>query len=56
MGLESVRGPQLSFEPLAFDTLDKFRARYLAHCGLPDCRLYPPSDCSRAVNLVAYLF
>jgi hypothetical protein len=56
MGLESVRGPQLSSGPIAFDTLDRFWARYLAHCGLPDFRLYPPGDCLCAGNLVAYLF
>jgi hypothetical protein len=56
MGLESVRGPHLSSRPLAFDTLGRFWARYLAHCGLPNFRLYPPDDCSRAGNLVAYLF
>jgi hypothetical protein len=36
MGLKSIRGPQLSLEPLSFDTLDRFQARYPAHCGLPD--------------------
>jgi hypothetical protein len=36
VGLESVQGHQLYSEPLAFDTLDKFWARYPAHCGLPD--------------------
>jgi hypothetical protein len=56
MGLESVQGPQLSSGPLSFDTLDRLRARYPAHCGLPDFRLYPPGDYSRASNLVAYLF
>jgi hypothetical protein len=29
VGLESIQGPQLSSKPLAFDTLDRFRARYL---------------------------
>jgi hypothetical protein len=56
VGIESVRGPQLSSGPLAFDTLDRIRARYPAHCGLPDFQLYPPGDCSHAGNLVAYLF
>jgi hypothetical protein len=56
VGLESIRGPQLSSGPLSFDTLDRFQARYPAHCGLPNFRLYPPGDCSRAGNLVAYLF
>ena len=56
VGLESVRGPQLSSIPLAFDTLDRFQAHYPAHCGLPDFRLYPPGDYLRAGNLVAYLF
>jgi hypothetical protein len=56
VGLESIQGPQLSSVPLAFDTLDRFRARYPAHCGLPDCQLYPPGDCSSTGNLVAYLF
>jgi hypothetical protein len=56
VGLESIRGPQLSSRPLSLDTLDRFWARYPAHCGLPDFRLYPPGDCSRAGNLVAYLF
>jgi hypothetical protein len=56
MGLESIQGPQLSYEPLSFDTLDRFRARYPSHCGLPDCQLYPPGDCSHAGNLVAYIF
>jgi hypothetical protein len=55
MGLESIRGPQLSSRPLAFDTIDKFWAQYLAHCGLPDFRLYLTGDCLRAGNLVAYL-
>jgi hypothetical protein len=52
MGLKSVRGPQLSSRPFSLDTLDRFQARYPAHCGLPDFRLYPPGDCSRAGNLV----
>jgi hypothetical protein len=56
MGLESIRDPQLSFGPLSLDTLDRFRARYPAHCGLPDFRLYPPGDCSCTGNLGAYLF
>jgi hypothetical protein len=56
MGLESVRGPQLYFVPLDFDTLDRFQAQYPSHCGLPNFRLYPPGDCSRTGNLVAYLF
>jgi hypothetical protein len=56
MGLKSIRGPQLSSGPLALDTLNRFRARYPSHCGLPDFRLYPPGDCSRASNLVAYIF
>jgi hypothetical protein len=55
VGLESVPGPQLSSEPFSLDTLDRFRARYVAHCGLPDFRLYPPSDCLHAGNLVANL-
>jgi hypothetical protein len=46
--LESIRGPQLSSGPFALDTLDMFRASYPAHCGLPDYRLYPLGDCSRA--------
>jgi hypothetical protein len=53
VGLESIRGPQLSYEPFSLDTLDRFWARYSAHCGLPDFRLYSPGDCSRAGNLVA---
>ena len=56
MGLESVRGPQLSSRPLAFDTLDRFWARYPVHCGLPEFRLYPPGDYSRAGKIVADLF
>jgi hypothetical protein len=56
MDLESIQGNQLSSIPLAFDTLDRFWARYPAHCGLLDFRLYPPGDCSHAGNLVAYLF
>jgi hypothetical protein len=56
VGLESVQGPQFSSKPLAFDTLDKFQARYPAHCGLPDFQLYLPGDCSRAGNLGAYIF
>jgi hypothetical protein len=56
MGLESVRGPQLSSGPLSFDTLEIFWARYPSHCGLPNFRVYPPGDCSYAGNLVAYLF
>jgi hypothetical protein len=55
VGLESVQGPQLSSRPFALDTLDRFQARYPAHCGLPDFRLYPPSDYLRAGNLVANL-
>jgi hypothetical protein len=53
--LESIRGPQLSSRPLSFDTLDRFQACYPAHCGPPDCRLYPPGDCLRAGNLVAFI-
>jgi hypothetical protein len=53
VGLESVQGPQLSSRTFSLDTLDRFRARYPAHCGLPDFQLYPPSDCSHAGNLVA---
>ena len=56
MGLKSVRGPQFSSGPLSFDTIDRFRAQYPAHCGLPDFRLYSLGDCSRVGNLVAYLF
>jgi hypothetical protein len=56
VGLESVRGPHFSSGTLAFDTLDRLQARYPAHCGLPDFRLYPPSDCLCAHNLVAYIF
>jgi hypothetical protein len=56
VGLESARGPKLSSRPLAFNTIDRFWARYPAHCGLPNLRLYPPGDCSRAGNLVAYPF
>jgi hypothetical protein len=36
MGLKSIQGPQLSSRPLSLDTLDRFRAQYPAHCGLPD--------------------
>jgi hypothetical protein len=54
--LESIQGPQLSSEPLSLDTLDRFWDQYPAYCGLPDFRLYPPSDCSRTSNLVAYIF
>jgi hypothetical protein len=43
MGLESVRGPQSSSETLALDTLDRFQARYPAHCGLPT------ADCTRLI-------
>jgi hypothetical protein len=32
-----------------------FGLSYLAHCGPPDCRLYPPGDCSRSGNLVAFI-
>jgi hypothetical protein len=56
VGLESIQGPQLSSGPLALDTLDRFWARYPTHCGLPYFRLYPPGDCSRVANLVAYRF
>jgi hypothetical protein len=56
MGLESIRGLQLSFGPFDFDTLDRFRAQYPAHCGLPNFRLYLPGDCSCVGNLVAYIF
>jgi hypothetical protein len=56
VSLESVRGSQFSFRPFSLDTLDRFQARYPAHCGLPDFRLYPPSDCSRVGNLVANIF
>jgi hypothetical protein len=56
MGLESIRVPQFSSGPLSFDTLDRFQSRYPTHCGLPDFQLYPPGDCSRVGNLVAYLF
>jgi hypothetical protein len=56
MGLESIQGPQLSSRTFALNTLDRFRARYLAHCGLPNFRLYPPGDCSRFGNLVANHF
>jgi hypothetical protein len=56
VGLESIQGPLLSSKPFSLDTLDRFWARYLSHCGLPDFRLYPPGDCLRAGNLVAYLF
>jgi hypothetical protein len=55
VGLESVQGPQLSSGPFSLDTLDRFRARYPAHFGLLDFRLYPPGDCSHASNLVANL-
>jgi hypothetical protein len=56
VSLESVRGPQLSSGSLSLDTLDRFQARYPAHYGLPNFRLYPLGDCSRAGNLVAYIF
>jgi hypothetical protein len=56
MGLESVQGPHFSSETIALDTLDRFQARYLAHCGLPDFRLYPPGECLRAGNIVANIF
>ena len=56
VGLESVRGPQLSSGPLAFDTLNRFWACYISHCGPLDCRLYPPGDCLRAGKLVANIF
>jgi hypothetical protein len=56
VGFKSIRGPQLSSETLAFDTLDRFQAQYPAHCGLLDFRLYPLGDFSRVGNLVAYLF
>jgi hypothetical protein len=56
VGLEFIRGPQLSFGPFALDTLDRFQARYPAHCSLPDFRLYPLGDCSRIGNLVANIF
>jgi hypothetical protein len=56
VGLKSIRGPQLSSGPFSLDTLDRFWARYPAHCGLLDFRLYPPGDCSRTGNLVANLF
>ena len=55
VGLKSVQGPQFSFGPLSFDTLDSVRARYPAHCGLPNFRLYPPGDFSRDDNLVAFI-
>jgi hypothetical protein len=56
VGLKSIQGPQLSFRTFSLDTLDRFRARYLAHCGLPEFRLYLPGDCSHAGNLVANIF
>jgi hypothetical protein len=55
MDFESVQGPQSSFGTLSFDTHDRFRACYPAHCGPPDYRLYPPGDCSRASNLVSFI-
>jgi hypothetical protein len=55
VGLESIRGPQLYSEPFSLDTLDRFRARYPAHFGLPEFRLYLPGDCSHAGNLVVNL-
>jgi hypothetical protein len=53
--LESFRDPQLSSGPLSFDTLGRFQTCYPAHCGPPDCRLYPPSDCLRDGNLVSFI-
>jgi hypothetical protein len=54
--LKSIRGPQLSPGTFFLDTLDRFRDRYPAHCGLPDFRLYPLGDCLRTGNLVANCF
>ena len=55
MGLKSIRGPQLSSGPFSLDTLDRFRAQYPTHCGLPNFQLYPLGDCSRGGNLVAFI-
>jgi hypothetical protein len=54
MGLESIQGPQSPSGKISFNTLDRFRASYPAHCGPPDYRLYPPGSCSRVGNLVAF--
>jgi hypothetical protein len=56
VGLKYVRGPHLSSRPFSLNALDRFWARYPAHCGLPNFRLYPPGDCSRTGNLVANVF
>jgi len=56
VGIEFFRGPQLSSRPFSLDTLDRFWDQYPAHCGLPDFQLYPPGDCLRVGNLVAYIF
>jgi hypothetical protein len=53
--LEYIRYPQFSSGPLAFDTLGRFQTCYPAHCGPPDCRLYPPGDFSRDGNLVSFI-
>jgi hypothetical protein len=53
--LESIRYPQLSFKPLALDTLDRFWACYPSHCGPLDCRLYLSGDCLRLGNLVSLI-
>jgi len=55
MDLKSIRGPQWSSGPLDFDTLGRFQTCYPAHYGPPDYRLYPPGDCLRADNLVAFI-
>jgi hypothetical protein len=55
MDLESIQDPQLSSEPLAFDTLGRFQTFYPAQCGPPNCQLYPPGNCLRAGNLVAFI-
>jgi hypothetical protein len=56
VGIESVQVPQLSSGPFSLDTLDRFRAQYPAHCGLPDFQLYRPGDYLLVGNLVANLF
>jgi hypothetical protein len=53
--VESVQGPQLSSEPLSFNTLGRFQMCCLANCGPPNCRLYLPGYCLRADNLFAFI-
>jgi hypothetical protein len=47
VGLESIRGPQLSSRPLSFDTLDRFRLDTLLIV------VYPTFDCTRLVTVRA---